>query len=73
MNMDGPQKGISYRTPGANEEYALMYADQYTAAHLAAQKREQQTHLSKASVLYFKAILLLGTLIMAYVVFSPKL
>ncbi|MCP4648064.1 MAG: hypothetical protein GY852_10105 [bacterium] len=73
MNANGPQQEINYRIPGANEEYPLLYADQHAAAHLAAQKRGQQTHLSKASVLYFKAVLLLGTLIMAYMVFSPKI
>ena len=72
MYEDGPQREINYRTPGASEEHPFKYAD--PAAALAAQKkqREHSTHLSEASVFYVKAILLLGTLIMAYVIFRPQ-
>ncbi len=74
MKTNGSQRGISYRTPGANEEYSLMYADR-TAARRAMMDKQRQSssHLSEVSILYMKVILLLGTLFLAYTMFSPHL
>ena|GEM_PF-3895214 len=72
MKTNGPQRGVSYRTPGANEEYSLKYADRAAARRAMMQKQRQfSSHLSEVSIFYMKVILLLGTLFLAYTMFSP--
>ncbi len=72
MNMDGSQKGMSYRTPGANEEYPLLYADRDAARQAMMDKQRQvSSHISEVGILYVKILLLMGTLVMAYTMFSP--
>lgn len=72
MKTNGPQREMNYRTPGASEEYSLMYTDR-TASKQAIMDGQRQfnSHLSEVSIFYMKVILLLGTLFLAYTMFGP--
>jgi hypothetical protein len=74
MSTNSPQTGLNYRTPGANEEHLLLYADS-SAARQAMMNRQRQfsSHLSEVSVLYVKLLLLMGTLVLAYTMFGPHI
>lgn len=71
MQTDGPQEKIRYHVPGANEVHPFKYAKHNEARRAMMARRKQYSCLSEASILYMKLILLMGTLFLAYSIFSP--
>ncbi|MBD3398626.1 hypothetical protein GF412_05285 [Candidatus Micrarchaeota archaeon] len=71
MKRNGPQEKTRYHVSGANEVHPFNYAKHSEARRAMMARRKQCSCLSEASIFYMKLILLLGTLFLAYGVFSP--